>query len=146
MQPIPKRLAHVLTRADWPHLLAKTYAAAHSIDEDIAQERLERAVQGEALLKHLYGGLALALLQAKGPRTSEDQLVDKLSKGVEERRSKVRVLRNSPAVSAALVRVDLEIGHAPEMMRDALASPKGAPLMEQGFLEIGAFLLKELVK
>jgi hypothetical protein len=146
LQPIPKRLPHVLTRGDWPYLLAKTYAAAHSIDEDIALERLERAVQGEALLKHLYAGLAAALAKAKGPRTTEDQLVDKLSVGVENRRSKVRVLRGSPAVSAALVRIDVEIGHAPEMMRDALANPKGAALMEQGFEEIGAFLLKELVK
>ncbi|HEY2031822.1 MAG TPA: hypothetical protein VGH20_21675 [Myxococcales bacterium] len=146
MQPIPKRLPHVLTRADWPYLLAKTYAAAHSVDEEIAQERLERAVQGQGLLNHLYAGLAAALAQAKGPRTTEDQVIDKLSVGVEGRRSKVRVLRNSPAVSAALVRIDVEIGHAPEMMRDALANPKGAALMEQGFVEIGAFLLKELVK
>jgi hypothetical protein len=146
LQPIPKRLPHVLTRNDWPHLLAKTYAAAHSIDDDIAQERLERAIQGEALLKLLYAGLARALAEAKGPRTTEDQLIDKLSTGVETRRAKVRTLRASPAVSAALVRIDVEIGHAAEMMRDALANPKGAALMEQGFAEIGVFLLKELVK
>ena len=32
MQSYSKRLPHVLTRADWPYLLAKTYAAAQSID------------------------------------------------------------------------------------------------------------------
>jgi hypothetical protein len=136
----------VLTRADWAHLLAKTYAAAQSIDEDVALERLERAVQGEALLKLLYTGLGAALAKAKGPRTTEDAVIDKLSVGVETRRSRVRVLRSSPAVSAALVRIDLEIGHAPEMMREALANPKGAALLEAGFEQIGSFLLQELIK
>jgi hypothetical protein len=141
-----KRLPHVLTRADWAHLLAKTYAAAQSIDEDIALERLERAVHGEALLKLFYSGLGAALLKAKGARTTEDAFIDKLSVGVENRRSKIHALKSSPAVAAALVRIDLEIGHAPEMMREALANPKGAALMTQGFEEIGAFILKELVK
>ena len=142
----PKRLPHVVTRADWTYLLAPTYAAAQSVDEEVALERLQRAVRGDQLLALLYGGLGAALEKARGPRTTEDALIDKLSLGVEQRRAKVKALRGSAAVSAALVRIDLEIGHAPEMMRDALAGTKSAALMAKGFEELGAFLIKELVK
>jgi hypothetical protein len=142
----PKRLPHVVTRTDWTYLLAPTYAAAQSIDEDIALERLQRAVQGEQLLGLLYSGLGAALSKARGPRTTEDEFIDKLSAGVEKRRARVKAMPGSPSLSAALVRIDLEIGHAPEMMRDALGTPKGATLMQKGFEDLGAFLLKELVK
>jgi hypothetical protein len=142
----PKRLPHVVTRADWAYLLAPTYAAAQSIDEDIALERLQRAVQSEQLLGLLYTGLGAALEKARGSRTTEDALIDKLSVGVEKRRARVKAMPGSPSLSAALVRIDLEIGHAPEMMRDALGTPKGAALMQKGFEDLGAFLLKELVK
>jgi hypothetical protein len=142
----PKRLPHVVTRADWTYLLAPTYAAAQSIDEDIALERLQRAVQSEQLLGLLYSGLGAALEKARGPRTTEDALIDKLSVGVEKRRARVKAMPGSPSLSAALVRIDLEIGHAPEMMRDALGTPKGAALMHKGLEDLGAFLLKELVK
>src|SRR4051812_4922112 len=139
MSAYPKRLPHVITRADWAYLLAPTYAVAQSVDEDIALERLQRAVHGEQLLALLYGGLGAAIEKSRGPRTTEDALIDKLSVGVENRRARVKALRGSPALSAALVRIDLEIGHAPEMMRDALSNPKGAALMQAGFEELGAF-------
>jgi len=58
----------------------------------------------------------------------------------------VKAMPGSPALSAALVSIDLAIGHAPEMMRDALSSPKGAALLRNGLEALGAFLFKELVK
>jgi hypothetical protein len=142
----PKRLPHVVTRADWAFLLAPTYAAAQSVDEDIALERLERAVQSEHVLNQLYGGLAAAMEKARGLRTTEDDQIDKLSHGVEKRRGRVKAMRQTPALSAVLVSIDLQIGHAPEMMRDALTNPKGAALLRSGLEALGAFLLKELVK
>jgi hypothetical protein len=142
----PKRLPHVITRTDWTYLLAPTYAKAQSVDEDIALERLQRAVHSEHLLNELYGGLAAAMDKARGLRTSEDDLIDKLSKGIEKRRGRVKAMQQTPGLSAVLVRVDLEIGHAPEMMRDALLNPKGAALLRSGLEELGSFLFKELVK
>jgi hypothetical protein len=142
----PKRLPHVVTRADWAYLLAPTYAAAQSVDEDIALERLQRAVQSEHILNELYGGLAAAMEKARGLRTTEDDQIDKLSHGIEKRRGRVKAMPGSPALSAALVSIDLAIGHAPEMMRDALTSPKGAALLRSGLEALGAFLFKELVK
>jgi hypothetical protein len=142
----PKRLAHVITRTDWTYLLAPTYAAAQSVDEEIALERLQRAVQSEQILNELYGGLAAGMEKLRGERTSEDEQIDKLSKGISTRRGKVKAMQQTPGLSAVLVSIDVQIGHAPEMMRDALANPKGAALLKSGLAALGVFLFKELVK
>lgn len=141
-----KRLPHVVTRKDLAILLVPTYAAGQSVDEDIAQERLDRAVQIELVLSDLYSGLSMALFELQGPRTSEDDLIDRLSKGVEKRRARVKAAPPSPGISAVLVRIDVEIGHAPEMMRGALETPKGKALLQTGLRELGKFWLKELLK
>ena len=146
MSTYPKRLAHVITRTDWTYLLAPTYAAAQSVDEDIALERLQRAVQSEQILNELYAGLAAGMAKLRGARTTEDEQIDKLSVGIEKRRSKVKAMAQTPGLSAVLVSIDVQIGHAPEMMRDALANPKGAALLKSGLAAFGAFLFKELVK
>lgn len=141
-----KRLPHVVTRKDLAILLAATYAAEQNVDEEIAQERLDRAVQLEPVLNDLYAGLSMGLTELQGPRTSEDELIDKLSKGVEKRRARVKAAPGSPGISAVLVRIDVEIGHAPEMMRSALETPKGKALLQAGLRELGKFLLRELIK
>jgi hypothetical protein len=142
----PKRLAHVITRTDWTYLLAPTYAAAQSVDEEIALERLQRAVQSEQVLNELYSGLGAGMEQLRGARTTEDEQIDKLSAGIEKRRGKVKAMQQTPGLSAVLVSIDVQIGHAPEMMRDALANPKGAALLKSGLAALGQFLFKELVK
>jgi hypothetical protein len=142
----PKRLPHVITRTDWTYLLAPTYAAAQSVDEEIALERLQRAVQNEQILNELYDGLAAGMASLRGARTTEDEQIDKLSAGIGKRRGKVKAMQQTPGLSAVLVSIDVQIGHAPEMMRDALANPKGAALLKSGLTAFGAFLFKELVK
>ena len=146
MSHYPKRLPHVITRADWTYLLAPTYAAAQSVDEEIALERLQRAVQSEQILNELYGGLAAGMEAQRGARTTEDEQIDKLSQGIEKRRGRVKAMQQTPGLSAVLVSIDVQIGHAPEMMRDALANPKGAALLKSGLAALGSFLFKELVK
>jgi hypothetical protein len=141
-----RRLPHVLTRKDLARVLAPTYAKAASVDEDEALERMERAVASDHIADELYSGLSAAMAERKGSRTTEDELVDKLSEGVQKRRSRVKAAPLTPAVSAALVMVNLELGYAPEMMRNALTTEKGRALLEEGLRELGAHVLATLVK
>ena len=72
--------------------------------------------------------------------------MDDLSAGVQKRRARVKPAALSPAISAAMVMLNLELGYAPEMMRGALENPKGKALLDEGLRALGAHLLKELIK
>jgi hypothetical protein len=141
-----KRLPHVVTRKDLALIVAPTYAAAAEVDFDEAHERMERAVGVQAIVDALYEGISQALTELKGPRTTEDEVIDALSKGVQKRRSRVKAAEVTPAISAVLVMLNLELGFAPEMMRGTLASPKGAEMLRKGLRELGAHLFHQLVK
>lgn len=141
-----RRLPHVLTRSDLAILLAPTYATARGVDEEEASERLARALAVPAALDDVYRGISAALAAAKGPRTSEDALVDKLSAGVVARRARAKAAQATPAISAALVRLDLEIGLAPDAMRATLATPRGSALLDEGLRALGAHVVKDLLR
>jgi len=87
-----------------------------------------------------------ALAEAKGARTTDDELVDKLSTGVQARRGRVRAAELTPGVSAVLVLVNVELGEAPETMRQTLQGGKGKALLQEGLKALGAHLLKELIR
>ncbi len=140
------RLPHVVTARDLVVLLAPTYAAARGVDEQEAMERLTRALQARGALDDVYRGLSSALAAAKGPRTSEDALVDKLSAGVAARRARVKAAPITPPVAAVLVRLDLEIGLAADAMRETLATPRARALLDEGLHALGAHLLRGLMK
>jgi hypothetical protein len=141
-----RRLPHVITRKDLARVIAPTYAKAASVDADEALERMERALANDRIADELYAGLSAAMAERKGSRTTEDELVDKLSEGVQKRRGRVKAAPLTPAVSAALVMINLELGYAPEMMRNALTTEKGRALLEEGLRELGAHLMTSLVK
>ena len=141
-----KRLPHVVTRKDLALIVAPTYAAAAEVDFEEAHERMERAVGVQAIVDALYEGISQALTELKGPRTTEDEVIDALSKGVQKRRSRVKAAEVTPAISAVLVMLNLELGFAPEMMRGTLASPKGAQMLRKGLRDLGAHLFHQLVK
>jgi hypothetical protein len=141
-----RRLPHVLTGRDLVFLLAPTYAAARGVDEEEAIERLGRALAAPGVQDDLYRGLSAALVEVKGPRTTEDALVDKLSAGVAARRGRAKPAAATPAVSAVLVRLDLEIGLAADAMRATLATPRARALLEEGLRALGAHLVKDLLK
>jgi hypothetical protein len=141
-----RRLPHVVTRKDLALIVAPTYAKSADVDFDEAHERMERAVASQSIDDALYQGLSDALLDWKGPRTSEDELIDQLSAGVQKRRSRVKPAEITPPISAAMVMLNLQLGYAPEMMRATLASPKGAQLLKQGLRDLGMHLLKQLIK
>lgn len=143
---ISRRLPHVITRADLVLALAATYVEAMSVDEDEARDRLDRALQSPSLLQELHAALGAALLAQKGPRTTEDALVDALSKGVQARRSRVKPAPEDPAVSAVLVRINLEIGLAPDTMRATLSGERGKAILDAGYRKLAAHLVKSLMK
>jgi hypothetical protein len=141
-----RRLPHVLTRADLARALTPTYAAALSVDEEEAHERVVRALEHPGVADDVYRGISAALAEARGPRTSEDALMDKLSAGVQARRARVRAAPASAGISAVIVRLNLEIGLAPEPMRATLAGEKGRDVLEEGLRALGAHLVKELLR
>jgi hypothetical protein len=141
-----RRLPHVVTRKDLALLIAPTYAAAANVDFDEAHERMERALGNQRIVDQIHAGLSAALLARKGPRTAEAFLLADLSAGVQKRRSRVKPSALTPAVSAVMVMLNLELGYAPEMMRGALENPKGKALLDEGLRALGAHLLDELIK
>ena len=143
---IARRLPHVITRADLVFALAPTYSAAMSVEDDEAEERLDRALRTPGLLQELHAHMAQALLAQKGPRTTEDALVDKLSAGVQARRSRVRPAPEDPAISAVLVRINLEIGLAPDTLRATLSGDRGKAILDAGFRKLATHLVKEFLR
>lgn len=140
------RLPHVVTRADLTRILLETYVDAMAVEDEEALDRLSRALARPELLEALYRGLTVALDAARGERTSEDQLMDKLGKGVQRRRSRVKAAPSHPAIAAVLVRINLELGLAPEPMRATLQTEKGRALLEDGLARLGKHVVAELLK
>jgi hypothetical protein len=141
-----RRLPHVLTRKDLARVLTATYAAFVNVDADEAYERLERVMASQAVLDELYEGLSAALRERQGLRTTEDDVMDKLSKGVEKRRTRVKAAPMTPQISAVMVLLNVEMGIAPEMMRDTLHTPKGRALLDEGRKQLGFHLVDSLIK
>jgi hypothetical protein len=141
-----KRLPHVITRKDLALIVAPTYAASAEVDFDEAHERLERAVGAQPIVDALYEGLSSALFERKGPRTNDDELIDNLSAGVQKRRSRVKAAELTPPISAVMVMLNVELGYAPEMMRNMLASEKGTEMLQTGLRQLGLHLVQQLVK
>jgi hypothetical protein len=141
-----RRLPHVLPARDLVRLLVPTYSAARGVDEDEASDRLGRALAVPAALDAVLGGISAALADAKGPRTSEDQLMDRLSAGIVARRGRAKAAPVTAAVSAALVRLDVEIGLAPDAMRATLETPRGKALLDEGLRALGAHVVKDLLR
>jgi hypothetical protein len=135
-----------MTRAVLARALRQTYASAMGVDDDEALDRLGRALAHPGVLEDLHRGISAALAGEQGPRTTPDALVDRLSRGVEQRAGKVRAAPGHPAVAAVLVRLNLELGLAPEPMRETLRTEKGRALLEDGLRRLGAHLVAELLK
>jgi hypothetical protein len=139
-----RRIPHVFPRSELAWLLAPTYADSLAVDEEIAVERLERALRNPEILAGLHGALAAALEESRGPRTDSDAQVDRISKRLQTRRSRVKPAASTPAVSAVMIWLNLAIGMAPESMRDTLSTGKGAAMLATGLREVAASMVKDL--
>lgn len=140
------RVPHLFPKKALARLVAPTYAAGMNVDEEEAHERLERAVEAPGVVDDLLRGISAALEEKRGARTPPDKLLDKLSAGIAKRGGTVRAAPATPSIAAVLVRINLEIGLAPEPMRATLASPRGAAALEEGLAALGAHIVKELMR
>jgi hypothetical protein len=141
---IARRIPHVFPRSELAWLLAPTYADSLAVDEEIAVERLGRALENPGILAGLHGAIAAALEDTRGTRTDPEAQVDRISKRLQTRRSRVKPAPSTPGVSAVMIWLNLAIGMAPETMRDTLSSGKGAAMLATGLREVAASLLKDL--
>jgi hypothetical protein len=140
------RVPHLFPKKTLARVLTPTYAAAMSVDDEEAHERLLQALDARGVVEDLQRGIGAALEAKRGPRTPEDKLLDKLSAGIEKRSGLVKAAEATPAVSAVLVLLNLELGLAPEPMRATLATPRGAAALEEGLKALGSHVVKELLK
>ena len=121
-------------------------AAVKEPDVPLGHDRLVRALARTRVADDLYLALSEALEAVQGARTSEDALMDKLSKGVAKRRARVKGAPSTPGLAAVMVRINLEIGLAPEQMRATLETEKGRAVLAAGLRALGDHLVKELLK
>jgi hypothetical protein len=138
------RLPHILPTRELVRLLLPTYAEASSVDDTEAQDRLETALASADLRDDLYGAFERSLAEQRGPRTSEDQQLDRFSQALAKRHN-FKVIPSTPAVSAALVGINLAAGLG-EGLAAALATEKGRALYQQGLSVLARELVKELIK
>jgi hypothetical protein len=116
------------------------------LPEMLRLARCRIPVQVETLMMIDSLDMTEALPARQGARTSPDQLVDKLSRALHARRGKVTAATAGPAVSAVLVRINVELGLAPEPMRATLQTARGQQLLDDGLRTLGAHLVGELLK
>jgi hypothetical protein len=138
------RLPHILPIRELVRLLLPTYAEASSVDDAEAQERLERALADADLREDIYGAFQRSLVEQRGPRSTEDQQLDRLSRGLAKRHNFKALSANAP-VAAAMVGINLAAGLG-EGLAAALATEKGRALYQQGLAVIAGELVKELLQ
>jgi hypothetical protein len=141
----PPRLGHLATRPVVVNRLVPTYARAHNIDEQEASVRLDRALAGS-----LWEDLLAATWEAmKGrvKRLDEERLLEKVLTTLGERPLRYgRAVDATPAWSAFMMMLDLEIGTAGDAARRVMESEQGRKMISAGLAEAGLFLATELTK
>jgi hypothetical protein len=141
----PPRLGHLATRPVVVAKLTPTYAGAHHIDEEEAVQRLSTALQGRLLPSLLEE--AWTAMRGKAKRLDDEGLLEKVATTLKDRPQRPgRVAAMTPAWSAFLVLVDLEIGTASDAARRVMESPEGRQRAQEGMAEAGRFLAAELTR
>ncbi len=141
----PPRLGHLATRPVMVNRLVPTYARAHQIDEQEASQRLSRALAGQ-----LWEDLLAATWEAmksRVKRLDEQRLLEKVFATLEDRPLRYgRAVEITPAWSAFMMMLDLEIGTAGDAARRVMESEQGRKMIGAGLAEAGMFLATELTK
>lgn len=141
----PPRLSHLATRAVVAAKLVPTYARAHNIDEEEASQRLFSALAGRLLPQLLEA--TWEAMRGKSKRLTDDGLLEKVATTLGDRPLRPgRPAPLSPAWSAFLVLVDLEVGTASDAARRVMESEEGRRKGEEGLAEAGRFLAAELTR
>lgn len=141
----PPRLGHLATRPVMVNRLVPTYARAHQIDEQEASQRLSRALAGriwEDLLAATWEAM-----KSRVKRLDEQRLLEKVFTTLEDRPLRYgRAVESTPAWSAFMMMLDLEIGTAGDAARRVMESEQGRKMIAAGLAEAGMFLAIELTK
>jgi len=141
----PSRLGHLATRPVVVNRLVPTYALAHEIDEEEAAQRLSRAIDGR-----IWEDLLAAAWEAMKSRTKrldEQKLLEKVASTLEDRPLRYgKAVEATPAWSAFMMLLDLEIGTAGDAARKVMESEQGRKMVNAGLAEAGLFLALELTK
>lgn len=140
-----ERLTHVLTRTDLATLLTPTYAAAQSVDDEEAFDRLHQALADTELLDDLYWSVSEALAGRAGG-AAPDAVMDRLSKRLQTRKGRLPAAAITPEIAAMAVRVNLMLGLAPDSMRAVVESEKGKAVLDKGLRSLGLHLVTALLK
>lgn len=141
----PPRLGHLVTRAVVAAKFRPLFATSHEIDENEAQERLERALAGR--LWELLLDTAWFALTDKKREVDEAAMLEKIAKTLKSRPLRPgRDATLNPSFSAFLVMIDLEAGMASDAARKVLESPQGEAMKKAGLTEAGRFLAAELTR
>lgn len=141
----PPRLAHLLTVPVLVSRLSPTCAAAHGIEDDYADERVETAMRGPLRTRLLDA--TWAALRASTSRPGDDELVEKVARSMAARplrRAKAAAV--TPGWSAFLLQVDVDAGVAGDAARRALESDAGRRAADEGIAEAGRFLAREMMR
>ncbi|MCP3144419.1 hypothetical protein [Pyxidicoccus xibeiensis] len=141
----PPRLAHLATRAVVVAKLMPTYARAHNIDEEEASQRLSAALAGRMLTSLLEATWTAMLGGTK--RLKEEGLLEKVATTLGDRPLRPgRPATVTPAWSAFLILLDLEVGTASDAARRVMETDEGRRRGEAGMAEVGRYLAAELTR
>ncbi|MFP2908842.1 hypothetical protein ACLESD_28080 [Pyxidicoccus sp. 3LFB2] len=141
----PPRLAHLATRAVVVAKLMPTYARAHNIDEEEASQRLSTALAGRLLTALLES--TWTAMRGSAKRLTDDGLLEKVATTLGDRPLRPgRPAPESPAWSAFLILMDLEVGTASDAARRVMETDEGRRRGDAGLAEAGRFLAAELTR
>ncbi len=141
----PPRLSHLATKAVVVAKLGPTYAEAHSLDDEEAFIRLDRALTGP-LLDDLLAAAWTALL-GDTRKLTEEGLLEKVARTLKDRPQRPgKIATLTAGWSAFLVLADVQAGTASDAAQRLLETDEGKKRASAGLLEVGKFLSTELCR
>lgn len=147
MQPgsYPPRLSHLATRAVLVAKLRPSFAAAHTLSDEEAAERLGQALSGPFWAELLSA--AWSEMKVLKPRLSEGELLDRVAQTLAQRplRPGRKVALNA-AWSAFFVLADLRANVVSDAARRVMESAQGSKMAQAGLTEAGRYLAGELLR
>ena len=141
----PPRLSHLATRAVLVAKLRPAFAAAHTISDEEATERLGQALS-TSLLSELLSAVWAAMKRLK-PRLSEGELLDRVAQTLAQRPLRPgRKVAVNPAWSAFFILADIRANAASDAARRVMESEQGGKMADLGLAEAGTYVAGELLR
>jgi hypothetical protein len=136
----PQRFSHLVTRSVAVAKLTPTAAASSGVDDEVAEERLQRGLKGA-----LHEELLAACWQHLAKGRQEEEVLDSVAAVLKKRGEKPgKVVPSTQGWNAFLVLVDVRGGTATGAAQKLLESEPGKKMADAGLVEVGKFLASEL--